>query len=118
MEPKDLLAQFIELLKKENRYIIQSIREKEASQQLMEIVKQKEEILQKILSLEKEDIEPFKSELEEIDHWTQRNRALAINNMEFINEVFEAIYSQKSPTQYTKDGTIKKQKEGLFNKKV
>ena len=118
MSPKALLDRFVELLQEENKYIIESIRDKEASQKLLEVIEQKEELLKQILALKKEDIQPFHKELEEIEHWTQRNRALAINNMEFINEVFEAIYSQKSPTQYTKDGTMKSQKEGLFNKKV
>ncbi len=118
MDIQALLQKFIELLKKENDYLIQSINDKEASQKLIEIVQKKEEILQQILALEPKDVEPYKADLAQIDHWTQRNQALAVNNIEFINEIFDAIYGKESATQYTKDGTISNQKKGFFNKKA
>ncbi len=118
MNIAQLLHEFIDLLQEENEALIESIKNKEASQRLYKIIDQKERLLQDILSLNKEDIEPFKEELEEIDHWTHRNKMLAVNNMEFINELLEAIYSQGSPSQYTKDGSITSKKEGFFNKKV
>ncbi len=118
MNPKELLDRFLELLQEENRLLIQSIKEKKAAADLEEVVRQKEDILRQILALEKEDIEPFSEELAQIDAWTERNRTLAVNNIEFINEIFDAIYAQNAPTQYTKDGMITKKKEGFFNKKV
>ncbi len=118
MDIQALLREFIELLKEENRYLIQSISDKRASDELIETVRKKEELLRQILALEPEDVKPYLKDLEQIDHWTQRNRALAINNIEFINEIFDAIYSKDTPTQYTKDGTISNKKEGFFNKKA
>ncbi len=118
MDTQALLRQFIELLKEENRCLIQSINDKKASQELIDTVQKKEELLHQILALEPEDVQPYKEDLEQIDHWTQRNRALAINNIEFINEIFDAIYNKDTPTQYTKDGTISNKKEGFFNKKA
>ena len=93
MDTQTLLRQFIELLKEENRCLIQSINDKKASQELIDTVQKKEELLRQILALEPEDVQPYKEDLQQIDHWTQRNRALAINNIEFINEIFDAIYS-------------------------
>jgi len=115
---REVLNRFLELLKEENRYLIQSIRDKEASAKLLEVVKRKEELLQEILSWEREEVTPFFNELKEIDEWTQRNYSLAINNIEFINEIFDAIYHKDTPAQYTKDGSLSSKKEGLFNKKV
>ncbi len=118
MKTQDLLEKFIELLKNENRLLIESIKDKEASQKLMEIVDSKEELLRQILTLEKEEIEKYQEELRQIDELTERNRSLAVNNIEFINEIFDAIYAANAPTKYTKDGNITKSKEGFFNKKV
>ncbi len=118
MDTQALLQKFIELLKEENRYLIQSINDKRASQELIDTVQKKEKLLQQILTLKPEDVKPYVENLEQIDHWIQRNRALAINNIEFINEIFDAIYSKDSPTQYTKDGTISNKKESFFNKKA
>ncbi len=118
MSPKALLDRFLDLLKEENALLIQSVKDKNAAKKLEEVVAKKEEVLRQILALEREDIEPFADELQEIDAWTERNKTLAVNNIEFINEIFDAIYAQNSPTQYTKDGTISTKKKGFFNKKV
>ncbi|NPA04088.1 MAG: hypothetical protein GXO61_04420 [Epsilonproteobacteria bacterium] len=115
---KEVLKEFIRLLEEENSYIIKSLQEKEASAKLLEIVQKKEELLQEILSWEKEEVKPFLEELRVIDELSQRNYALALNNIEFINEIFDAIYTKDTPTQYTKDGNLSSKKEGLFNKKV
>ncbi len=118
MQTRELLEKFLSLLEQENRYLIESVNNKEASAKLFAIVEQKEELLKEILALDKEALAPFVQELQKIDELTQRNRALAINNMEFVNEIFDAIYSQYTPTQYTKDGNISQSKEGIFNKKA
>ncbi|SMC09316.1 hypothetical protein [Nitratiruptor tergarcus] len=118
MNAQELLNQFIEELKKENKLLIESVKEKDASSRLMEIVQRKEEILRQILSLEKEEVEPYQEELQLIDELTERNKSLAVNNIEFINDIFDAIYAANSPTKYTKDGNITTSKEGFFNKKV
>jgi len=118
MNTQELLKRFIELLESENRLLIQSVKDRGASDKLMEIVAQKEELLRQILSLEKEDVESYQEELRQIDEWTERNRSLAVNNIEFINEIFDAIYTSNAPTKYTKDGNITTSKEGFFKKKV
>ncbi len=118
MKTEELLQEFIELLEQENRSLIESIKEKEISQQLLDIVEKKEKLLQKILSLHKEDVEPFKDKLRQIDEWSERNRSLAINNIEFVNDILDAIYSKDLPQKYTKEGKISTTKEGFFRKKA
>lgn len=118
MQTQELLQKFIHLLQEENKYLIESIKNKEISKQLLDTVRKKEKLLNEIVSLKKEDVEPYENELRQIDEWTQRNKSLAINNIEFVNEIFDAIYSQKVPTKYTKDGKISTTKEGFFNKKA
>jgi vacuolar-type H+-ATPase subunit I/STV1 len=115
---QELLERFKELLQEENRLLIQSVKDKEASQKILELVNQKEQLLGEIVGYNKEDLEKFRDLLEEIDELSQRNRALAVNNLEFINEIFDAIFSVNAPTQYTKDGNLSSKKEGLFNKKA
>ncbi|BCD61887.1 hypothetical protein NitYY0826_C0750 [Nitratiruptor sp. YY08-26] len=118
MNVQELLKDFIELLKEENELLINSVKDKDVSSKLMKVVEQKEKLLHDILALEKEDVEQFTQELRLIDEWTERNRSLAVNNIEFINDIFDAIYAANAPTKYTKDGNISTSKEGFFNKKV
>ena len=115
---QELLQEFKRLLEEENRLLIESVRDKEASQKILQIVGQKEKILKEMVGYNKEEFGPFRKLMEEIDELTGRNRALAINNIEFINEIFDAVFSVNAPTQYTKDGSLSSKKEGLFNKKV
>lgn len=115
---KKLLEKFLDLLEKENTLLIESIKSKEASNTLLETIEEKEITLTKILKLEKKDVEPYKELLFKIDDLTQRNKLLASNNLEFINDIFEAIYEKNSTTQYTKDGNIEKKRETILNKKV
>ena len=118
MQTQELLQNLIQLLMEENKYLIESIKNKKVSEQLLDVVKKKEKLIYEILLLDKKAVEPFEEELRQIDEWTQRNKSLAINNIEFINEIFDAIYSQNVPPKYTKDGKISTVKEGLFNKKA
>jgi len=114
---QELLQEFKRLLEEENRLLIESVRDKEASQKILQIVGQKEKILKEMVGYNKEEFGPFRKLMEEIDELTGRNRALAINNI-VINEIFDAVFSVNAPTQYTKDGSLSSKKEGLFNKKV
>ncbi len=115
---EELLKNFLELLKKENRLLIESLRSKEASEELLETIKNKEQVLSEILSLEKKDVEPFEKLLIDIENFTQRNKILANGNIEFINEVFEAIFEENSTKQYTKDGSLETKRETILNKKA
>ena len=115
---QELLSRFIELLEEENRLLIQSVKDKDAAQKLLELVTQKESVLKEIVRYNKEELQKHEDLLKRIDELTQRNRALAINNIEFINEIFDAIFSVNAPTQYTKNGSLSAKKEGLFNKKA
>ncbi len=115
---QELLGEFKALLEEENRLLIESIKDKEASDKILKNVAKKEKVLQEIIGYNKEDLEKFRELLEEIDELSQRNRALALNNIEFINDIFDAVFSASAPTQYTKDGNLSTKKEGLFNKKA
>lgn len=113
-----LLEHFLELLKDENRLLIESIKSKEASDELLKVIEEKEMVLTKILSLDKKDVEPYKNLLIEIEELTNRNKLLANNNIEFINEIFESIFEKNSTKQYTKDGSLEKPRETILNKKA
>ncbi len=115
---QELLERFITLLDEERRLLIKSIEDKEASKALLELTDKKDKILKEIFTYDKEELKKYGDYIQKIDELTQRNRALAMNNIEFLNEIFDAIFSHTSPAQYTKEGDIKSKKEGLFNKKV
>ena len=119
MKTEKLLQELIWLLEEENRYLIESITNKELSEKLLNIVEKKEELLKEIFALSKEDVKPFKEKLQKIDELSERNSTLAINNIEFINDIFDAIYSKNLPPKYTKEGKISsKPKEGMFKTKA
>ncbi|MRJ03351.1 MAG: hypothetical protein GXO19_06765 [Epsilonproteobacteria bacterium] len=113
-----LLDRFETLLEEENRLLVESIKDKGAAQRILELVAQKEKIFKRIADHSRSELLPYKERLELIDELTQRNKALAINNIEFINEIFDAVYSVSAPTQYTKDGSLTTKREGFLNKKV
>ena len=115
---KNLLDKLIDLLEKENRLLIKTINDTKYSQELIKVLEEKQKALFEISRLEEKDLLPFKEELNKIKSLTDRNMQLAQNNLEFIEEVFEAIFEEESPKQYTKDGEIQTKKEGLFNKKI
>ncbi|MRI83787.1 MAG: hypothetical protein C6I00_05130 [Nitratiruptor sp.] len=114
----ELLNRFEGLLQEENRLLIESITSKEAARKILQLVEEKERLLQEIRGWEREQLAQYKELLERIDTLTQRNKALAINNIEFINEIFDAVFSASTPPQYTKDGSLSTKREGFFNKKV
>lgn len=118
MEVKHILESYKNLLQKENSLLIKSLQDSAISQELLEVVEKKEDLLKQILGLDPGAVEGFEEELATIDMWMERNRILAIENIEFVNEIFDAIYAKNSSTQYTKDGTIYNKKEHIFNKKA
>jgi len=115
---KNLLDKLIDLLEKENFLLIKTINDIKYSQDLIKILEEKQKTLFEISRLNEKDLLPFKEDLEKIKNLTDKNLKLAQNNLEFIEEVFEAIFEEESPKQYTKSGEIQTKKEGLFNKKI
>ncbi|BAF69760.1 hypothetical protein [Nitratiruptor sp. SB155-2] len=116
-EIQTILQEIIQLLEQEKELLIVSIKNHEVSNQLEEIIEQKKSVLSKLSLYEEEDIFRYKKELEKIKLLNERNIELAKNNLNFIDSVFEAIFSDEAK-QYTPNGELTTQKEGLVNKKA
>ncbi|BCD59946.1 MULTISPECIES: hypothetical protein [unclassified Nitratiruptor] len=116
-EIQTILQEIIQLLEKEKELLVLSIKNHDVSKQLEEIIEQKKSALSKLSEQNEEDILQNKKELETIKLLNERNIELAKNNLNFIDSMFEAIFCDEAK-QYTPNGELTSQKEGLVNKKA
>ncbi len=111
-----LLDKLIACLEEEKELLINSLKDSKLSEKLMEIVDTKREILLKISQLSREDLEKHQEKLKEIKRLSDINLNLAVNNIQFIDEIFSAIFEE--PQKYDQSGAVKQNQKGLFNKKI
>ena len=113
-----LLKQYLTLLEKENRLLIETINNKESTKELQKLLEQKEKTLLKILELSKEEVAPYQDILKRIDEQNSLNKELALNNLEFIGSIFSALFEEKEIKQYNQNGQIKSKQTSFINKKI
>ena len=115
-----VLNRLLELLTEERKELITSIKDNSAVKNLDKIREEKEKILTQIKDLDKKDVEKYLDLIEKIDRESKINQELALNNITFIDKLFEALFKSEKTEQYNKDGIIKNQNKqnGLLNKKV
>jgi hypothetical protein len=112
------LLNFLEYkLEEEKELLIKSISDTKYSAQLDLVVQEKKDIISKLASFNKEDFEPFKEKLENIQRLSNRNMEIALGNAKFIEEIFDSIFAD-TPQQYNQSGTVQSEKKGLINKKI
>jgi hypothetical protein len=114
----ELLKQLIELLEKEHTALINTINDEAYSKELIEIVEKKQEVLYRIAETKKEKLLKHKELLEKIEEYSQKNMKIALNNLEFIENLFKAIFNDEETPKYTRNGELESKKEGLINKKI
>jgi hypothetical protein len=118
MEIKSKLEEFLKLLHEENRALIYSFTDEKEAKKLEDITKKKEKILVEILNYTKEDIEPYVDILKEIESINERNKKLAINAIDFAEDIFSTLFPQEEQN-YSPNGEVeKKASKNLINKKV
>ncbi len=111
-----LLDKLIELLKEEKQLLVTSIKDGTLAERLMTVIDNKKEILFKISQFSQEDLEKFEEKLLQIKQLSDINLNLAANNLQFIDELFSAIFEE--PQKYDQSGAVKQNQKGLFNKKI
>ncbi len=113
-----LLNDLIEELKKEQKLLVITIKDPKYSQELLDTVERKKQILERLSKEEISNPEKYKELLEEIKTLSEENFQIGYGNIRFIEDLFDSIFVE-SPKQYTSNGTtISSEKKGLFNKKI
>ncbi|MBK3332498.1 hypothetical protein GWK41_05405 [Persephonella atlantica] len=113
---ESLVEQLIEKLKEEKECLIFSIKDSSYCDKLVEVVEEKRKLLSKISRYNKKDFEGLEEKLQEIKRLSDINLNLAVNNAQFIDELFGAIFEE--PQKYDQSGAVKQNQKGLFNKKI
>ncbi len=116
MEIQQLLQQFLELLEKERTLLIESAKDYELAKALDNIRDKKIDLLQQLDQYELKDFKEHQELLEKIEEASDNNAKLALNNMIFIEKMFEAIFEEEK--KYDKSGSISNQSKNIINKKV
>lgn len=117
MEDLDTLLDSLEkLLHREKEVIISSLKDEKSSQELFQTVEDKMLILSKLSQFTKEEALERKDRLERIDSLIQMNKELMLQNLKFIEDIFEAIFETNKT--YSPTGSVKPPSEGFINKKV
>lgn len=114
-----LLDKLIELLEEEKNLIINAINSSEATEKLNKLIEEKKEILLKISQLDEKSIninEKIKEKVEKIKLLLKTNEMLALSNLNFIEEIFESVFSSHST--YGSEGEVKKIQGNIINKKI
>jgi hypothetical protein len=96
----EVLKEFKEVLLKEKELLINFPAGR--VEELKELLKRKEELLEEIKKLGKEELLPHRETLKEIDSLQQEVKALVVSNLSFIEKVFREL-SGKGET-YTPKG--------------
>ncbi len=104
-------------LEEERDLLIKSISDTKYSTQLDLVIQEKRDLIEKLAYFKKEDFEPFKEKLENIQRLSNRNMEIALGNAKFIEEIFDSIFVD-TPQQYNQSGTVQSEKKGLINKKI
>lgn len=112
-----LLDLLIQKLRQEKELIIKSAANSASSQQLLDVVEEKKELLLQLGTFERGDFEGYQEKLDLIKRLSEENMQLAAGGLGFIEELFETLFGDSTP-HYNEYGTVSSKKEGLFTKKI
>ena len=112
----NLLEELIEKLKKEKELLIKTIEDSKYVDDLINVIEEKRILLSQLSRYNKEELEVYKDKLYEIESLGKTNLTLAANNIQFIEEIFSALFEE--PQKYDQSGNISQEHKGLFNKKI
>lgn len=112
----DILEKLEDLLLREKQLIISSINDTASADHLVKLSQEKKELLLKLSMFTEEEALEKQDKIERLNNMMNINRELIINNLKFIDELFEAIF--ETTKTYSPEGSIKGSSEGFINKKV
>jgi len=114
---ESILNSLIEKLKKERDLIIQAISDKNKVKELENVIKEKENLLKELATIPPEELSKHKEKVEDIKKLSKINMNLALDNMEFIEDIFSSIFEDEAQ-KYNQKGYIQQEQKSLFNKKI
>ncbi|MEZ0323925.1 MAG: hypothetical protein ABWJ98_06435 [Hydrogenothermaceae bacterium] len=117
MEDLDtILEKLKDILEEEKICILNSLKDTSCADRLIEIAQEKRDLLSKLSQFSKEEALEKLNKIEELNTLLNINRELIIQNMMFIEDIFEAIF--ETTKTYSPEGSVKSSGQGLINKKV
>ncbi|NPA52373.1 MAG: hypothetical protein GXO22_05720 [Aquificae bacterium] len=117
MKVETLIDKLIKKLEEEKEALLYTLKDKTYSEKLLGIVEEKKELISKLSTYSKEDFVGLEDRLEKVKHLSQENMIFAMNNIQFIEDIFEAVFKQEIKT-YSSKGDISKESKSLINKKI
>ncbi|GAB6072152.1 hypothetical protein JCM14244_05290 [Venenivibrio stagnispumantis] len=113
---EEILKALINKLEEEKEYLIKTLADKSYIDKLLNVVEEKRELILKLSQYEVEDLKKYPELVNKLRELSEYNMQLAMNNIQFIEGLFESIFETEKT--YTKDGNVEVKKDSLFNKKV
>jgi len=113
---EEILKALINKLEEEKEYLIKTLTDKSYIDKLINVVEEKRELILKLSQYEVEDLKKYPELVNKLRELSEYNMQLAMNNIQFIEGLFESIFETEKT--YTKDGNVEVKKDSLFNKKV
>ncbi|MCX7760817.1 MAG: hypothetical protein N2Z81_06465 [Hydrogenothermaceae bacterium] len=104
------------LLEEEKLCILNSLKDSSCANRLIEITQEKMDLLSKLSQFSKEEALEKLDKIQELNTLLHINRELIIQNLMFIEDLFEAIF--ETTKTYSPEGSIKSSGQGFINKKV
>lgn len=112
----DILDRLEDILIREKDLIVKSINDTNLAEHLLKISEEKRDLLSKLSNFTKEEALTRIEKIKKLNGLIDTNRELIINNLKFIDELFEAVF--ETTKTYSPEGSIKGSSEGFINKKV
>ncbi len=114
---ENTLDKLIRKLEEEKILIVRAIEAQDHIEKLVKVIEEKQKLLEELKSLPQEELKKYKDKIEEIQKLSKVNMSLAIDNLQFIEEVFSVVF-QNDTKKYDQSGSIKQEQKSLFNKKI
>ncbi len=111
------LERLIKTLEEEKNLIIRAIEAQNYIDNLMKVIEEKQKLLEELKNIPADELKNHKDKLEEIKKLSKINMSLALDNLQFIEEVFSVIFKEDTK-QYNQTGYIQHNQKSFFNKKI
>jgi len=114
---ENILDRLVDKLKEERFYIVKAIESKDYIEKLQRVIGEKEALIKELSNMPEEFIKENREKIEEIQKLSRLNMSLAMENIQFIDEIFSAIFNDDTQ-KYNQNGYIQQEQKSLFNKKI
>ena len=118
MELEKLLDELIDKLNEEKDLLVLSLKDRKKSEALLKVVEEKKQIIERLSKFSEEEISKFEDKVIQIKKISEENLALALNGIQFIEEIFDAIFEGEEIKTYSSKGDFPKESKGFINKKI